>query len=74
MVTPASVQIGMPVRYRSMFGHKLAGTIRGVIYGAPKMKRDNITHVVIQGSYDTAPVERSHDMNVIPLKDVWKVR
>ncbi|WP_370422466.1 hypothetical protein AB8O64_29700 [Streptomyces sp. QH1-20] len=73
-MTPASVEIGLRVEYRSMYGHKLSGTIRGVVYGAPKMKRDNITHAVIQGSYDSKPVDRSHDMHVIPLKDVRKVR
>ncbi|MEH6373673.1 hypothetical protein V7793_04835 [Streptomyces sp. KLMMK] len=74
MVSPAAVEIGMRVEYRSMYGHRLSGTIRGVIYGAPKMKRDNITHAVIQGAYCNKAVDRSHDINVIPLKDVWKVR
>ncbi|MGK5627022.1 hypothetical protein [Streptomyces sp. URMC 123] len=74
VVSPAAVEIGLRVEFRSMYGNGLSGTIRGVIYGVPKMKRDNITHAVIQGGYDNKPIDRSHDIHVIPLKDIRKLR
>lgn len=79
MVSPAAVQINMWVTFKTIHGHSLTGQVIGCVYGNDgKMKRDNITHLVIRGRYD---VEQNRPIfhplshpDVIPLDRIRKYK
>ncbi|GAA4104824.1 hypothetical protein [Streptomyces hundungensis] len=77
-MTPAAVQIGLRVQYRTRYVRRWSrGKVIGVVYGEPKMKRDNITHLVIQDWYSAGKGEQPHEISVpeiIPLHDARKER
>lgn len=75
-MTPAAVEIGLSVEYKTSNGHLLPGEIVGVIYGANPMKRANITHLVIQDWHSVAQgksVIESYP-NIVPIGKVRKGR
>ncbi|MFJ7901871.1 hypothetical protein ACIQ6V_15505 [Streptomyces sp. NPDC096198] len=78
LMRPAAVQIGISVQYRTRKVRRWArGTVIGVVYGEPKMKRENITHLVIQDWYSAGKGEQPHEITIpeiIPLHDVRKER
>ncbi|WP_162952508.1 hypothetical protein [Streptomyces hundungensis] len=78
LMAPAAVEIGIWVQYRTRHVRRWSrGKIIGVVYGEPKMKRANITHVVVQDWYSVGKGVQPHDITapaIIPLHDVRKER
>ncbi|OLZ74226.1 hypothetical protein AV521_00570 [Streptomyces sp. IMTB 2501] len=78
MVSRSTLQVGMWVEYRTRYSRSRSrGVVIGVVYGEPKMKRDNITHLVIQDWYSASRGEPPHlitSPDIIPIADARKPR
>ncbi|ARZ66935.1 hypothetical protein SMD11_1274 [Streptomyces albireticuli] len=68
----------MWVEYRTRYVRRWSrGKVIGVVYGEPKMKRDNITHLVIQDWYSADRGQQPHEItgpDIIPITDARKPR
>ncbi|MEV8022471.1 hypothetical protein AB0O76_40500 [Streptomyces sp. NPDC086554] len=78
MVSSAAVEIGLRVEYKTRHVRSWQrGKVIGVVYGEPKMKRANITHLVVQDWYSAEKGEQPHEItcpDIIPIADARKPR